>query len=75
MNLVAERNQVLELIQTLPDEHLDYVFRVIQSLPQKQNASSRCNLRGTFAKYANPDLRAKEKEAWALAAEEKHGLR
>ncbi len=70
----AERELVMELVQTLPDEQIHYVLNVIQSLPPKEELP-RCTLRGRFSNYANPALRAKEKEAWALAAEEKHGLR
>ena len=74
MYALAERAQVMELIQTLPDEQIHYVLNIIQSLPQKA-ATPRCTLRGRFANYANPLLRAKEKEAWAIAAEEKHSVR
>jgi hypothetical protein len=75
MNPLAERAQVIELAQTLPDEQIHYVLRVIQSLSRQPESASPCKLRGRFAKYANPALRTKEKDAWALAAEEKHGLR
>ncbi len=74
MASLTKRNQVLELIQTLPDEQINYVLHIISSLPRKEADLPRCNLRGRFAKYANPELREKEKDAWALAAEEKHGL-
>ena len=74
MYALAERAQVMELVQTLPDEQIHYVLNIIQSLPQK-TATPRCTLRGRFANYANPSLRAKEKEAWAIAAEEKHSVR
>ena len=75
MQSIAERSQVLELVQSLSDEQVRYVLNVIQSLPQRDAAPRKCTLRGRFASYANPELRAREKEAWALAAEEKHGLR
>lgn len=75
MHDLAEREQVMELVQTLPDEQIHYVLNVIQSLPPKEEKLPRCTLRGRFSNYANPALREKEKEAWALAAEEKHGLR
>ena len=58
MYALAERNQVIELVQILP----------------KKLVAPRCSLRGRFSTYANPSLRAKEKDAWALAAEEKHNL-
>ena len=74
MYALAERAQVMELVQTLPDEQIHYVLNIIQSLPQKA-ATPRCTLRGRFANYATPSLRAKEKEAWAIAAEEKHSVR
>ena len=74
MYALAERAQVMELLQTLPDEQIHYVLNIIQSLSQKA-ATPRCTLRGRFANYANPSLRAKEKEAWAIAAEEKHSVR
>ena len=70
MYTLAERAQVMELVQTLSDEQIHYVLNIIQSLPHP-----RCTLRGRFANYANPSLRAKEKEAWAIAAEEKHSVR
>lgn len=75
MQSIAERSQVVELVQSLSDEQVRYVFGVIQSLPQGKVAPKKCFLRGRFAGYANPALRAKEKEAWTRAAEEKHGLR
>ncbi len=75
MNSTAERSQVIELAQTLPDEQIHYVLQIIQSLPQRQEQPSRCKLRGRFSDHADPTLRTKEKEAWAMAAEEKHGLR
>lgn len=74
MYALAERAQVMELVQTLSDEQIHYVLNIIQSLPQKA-AAPRCTLIGRFANYANPSLRAKEKEAWAIAAEEKHSVR
>lgn len=74
MNSAAERTQVLELVKTLPDEQIEYVLHIIQSLPAKKD-DAKCNLRGRFSSYANPELRAKEKDAWTLAAEEKYGLR
>lgn len=74
MYTLAERAQVMELVQTLSDEQIHYVLNIIQSLPQKA-AAPRCTLRGRFANYANPSLKAKEKEAWAIAAEEKHSVR
>ena len=73
MYALAERNQVIELVQTLPDEQVHYVLNIIQSLPQ-ESVLPRCTLRGRFAKYANPSLRAKEKDAWAIAADEKHSI-
>ena len=75
MHVLAEREQVMELVQTLPDEKIHYVLNIIQSLSPNKAETSRCNLRGRFADYANPALRAMEKEAWSLAAEEKHGVR
>ena len=38
MHALAERAQVMELVQALPDEQVHYVLRVIQSLPQKSAA-------------------------------------
>ncbi len=75
MQSIAERSHVMELVQSLSDEQVRYVLGVIQSLPRGEGAPRKCNLRGRFASYANPELRAREKEAWSLAAEEKHGLR
>ncbi len=75
MNAVAERTQVIELVKTLPDEQLDYVMNMIQSLLSQNTVSKPCSLRGRFSRYADSALRAKEKEAWSLAAEEKHALR
>ena len=75
MYALAERAQVMRLVQTLPDEQIHYVLNVIQSLPPKEEEQPRCTFRGRFLNYANPALRANEKEAWALAVEEKHGLR
>lgn len=75
MNSLAERTQVMELVKTLPDDQINYVLHIILSLPRQQQPSPSCTLRGRFANYANSELRATEKEAWGLAAEEKHGLR
>ncbi len=75
MNSIAERSQVIELVQLLSDDQVSHVLGVIRSLPQGKAAPRKCALRGRFASYANPALRAKEKEAWARAVEEKHGLR
>ncbi len=72
---VAERTQVMELVQTLNDEQISYIFNIIQSLPRSDTPRKKCSLRGRFANYANAELRAKEKDAWAMAVEEKHGLR
>ncbi len=72
---VAERTQIMELIQTLPDEQIHYVLNIIQALPKTEVEKPRCTLRGRFSKYANPALREKENEAWGLAVEEKYGLR
>lgn len=72
---VTKRSRVMELVQTLNDEQISYIFNIIQSLPPSDTPRKKCSLRGRFASYANPELRAKEKEAWAMAAEEKHGLR
>ena len=33
MQAVAERTQVIELVKTLPDEQVNYILQVIQSLP------------------------------------------
>ena len=74
MYALAERAQVMKLVQSLPDEQIHYVLNIIQSLPQKAT-TPRCTLRGRFANYANPSLRAKEKEAWAISAKEKHSVR
>ena len=75
MYSITERTQVMELVQTLNDEQISYIFNVIQSMPRSDTSRKKCSLRGRFASYANPEVRAKEKDAWALAAEEKHGLR
>ena len=75
MHSIAEKSQVIELVQSLSDEQVRYVLGVIRSLPQGNVAPKKCALRGRFANYANPSLRAQEKEAWTRAVEEKHGLR
>ena len=74
MQDLEERTQVMELIQALTDEQVRYILRIIQALPHQEQSEPRCNLRGRFSHYANPELRAREKEAWGLAAGEKHGL-
>ena len=55
-------------------EERTQVMELIQALPHQEQSEPRCNLRGRFSHYANPELRAREKEAWGLAAGEKHGL-
>ena len=37
----------------------------------EENAARKCSLRGRFASYADPALRAQEKDAWSRAAAEK----
>lgn len=59
MHDLAEREQVMELVQTLPDEQIHYVLNVIQSLPSKEVELPHCTLRGRFSNYANPALREK----------------
>lgn len=54
----AKTNQ--RVIVTLLDE-------VVDTAPTTQ-----AHMRGALAKYANPALRSREKEAWADAAEAKH---
>lgn len=75
MNTAVERNQVMELVKTLSDSQVKYVLSIMQFLPDEKNIPEKCKLRGRFSKYANPELREKEKDAWSLAAEEKHALR
>lgn len=75
MHAVAERAQLLKLVQSLSDEQVNYVLTIVRSLPSTVPSHPKCALRGKFSSYASPVLRAKEKEAWGLAAEEKHGLR
>ena len=75
MYSLEERSQIIKLVEALPDEQIHYVLNIIKSLPSEDSILPRCNLRGRFSNYANPALRAKEKEAWALASEEKHGIR
>ncbi|MBO7638631.1 MAG: hypothetical protein J6Y16_02805 [Treponema sp.] len=60
----------------------DYTFEknqklmitVVEDIKENKSAGIK-SLRGCLSKYANPDLVPKEKEAWATAMEEKHGLR
>ncbi len=40
--------------------------------PREQATPAPASLRGALARYANPALRDREAEAWALAAAEKH---
>ena len=56
-----EKNQ--KLLITVLDENKDIRESGIKAL------------RGCLSQYANPDLISKEKDAWALAMEEKHGIR
>ena len=72
---MPERLQIMEVVKNLTDEQVHYLLRIVQNLPPKEKGFPRCKLRGRFASYANPELRAKEKDAWGLAVEEKHGLR
>lgn len=75
MYAAAKQSKIIEIIQTLNDEQLSYLFNVVKSLPRAKASRPKCSLRGRFSAYANSSLRKKEKEAWAIAAEEKHGLR
>ena len=52
------------------------VLRGLQALSQQEVASvsESPSAMGLLSKYANPALIPLEKEAWAMAMEEKHGV-
>ena len=60
---VTKRSQVMEIVQTLSDEQISYIFNIIQSLPTSDSPHKKCTLRGRFASYANPELRQKRKKS------------
>ena len=75
MQAAALKDEAISLLDSLSAEQVRYVLGVIRSLPQGESTARKCSLRGRFASYADPALRAQEKDAWSRAAEEKHGLR
>ncbi|MCH5282266.1 MAG: hypothetical protein J1E59_01255 [Treponema sp.] len=44
-------------------------------MPQDEREKRVDALFGCLQQYANPALREREREAWCMAAEDKHGLR
>ena len=71
MQATALRDEAISLLDSLSDEQLRYVLGVIRSLPQGESAARKCSLRGRFASYADPALRAQKKDACPRAAAEK----
>ncbi|MCM1322045.1 MAG: hypothetical protein NC041_08030 [Bacteroides sp.] len=67
-----------KMYDALSEDQQKQVYDFILSF-YEQNEKSSCGENETYGfgslkKYANPDLREKEKSAWQTAAEEKHGL-
>ena len=71
MLATALKDEAISLLDSLSAEQVRYVLGVIRSLPQGESAARKCSLRGRFASYADPALRAQEKDAWQRAAAEK----
>ena len=71
MQATALKDEAISLLDSLSAEQVRYVLDVIRSLPQGESAARKCSLRGRFASYADPALRAEEKDAWSRAAAEK----
>ena len=68
MQATALKDEAISLLDSLSAEQVRYVLGVIRSLPQEESAARKCSLRGRFASYADPALRAQEKDAWSRAA-------
>ena len=68
MQTSALKDEAISLLDSLSAEQVRYVLGVIRSLPQGENTARKCSLRGRFASYADPALRAQEKDTWARAA-------
>ena len=63
----------LELLDKRSQEELYHYYEFLLSrMPKKSSGKSAKTLRGALKKWANPDKRALEKEAWPSAAAEKH---
>ena len=76
--MLALKEQAHEIIRELPQEKVSIaitVLRGLQVISQQEavNAPESPSAMGLLNKYANPALIPLEKEAWALATEEKHG--
>ena len=77
--MVALKEQAHEIIRELPQEKVSIaitVLRGLQALSQQETTSisESPSAMGLLHKYSNPALIPLEKEAWALAMEEKHGI-
>ena len=77
--MVELKEQAHEIIRELPQEKVSIaitVLRGLQALSRQETASisESPSAMGLLHKYANPALIPLEKEAWALAMEEKHGI-
>lgn len=64
------RTIVEQKIKQLPDYYITLVNDYVDDLLKKTKKID--SLKGSLAKYANPNLREQEKSAWEKVAMEKH---
>ena len=76
------KEQAIELLRSIPDEHIAYIIGILKELMDKidneNNESNderkRYSSMGILSKYANPDLVPNEKDAWGKAVREKYAV-
>ena len=67
----GEAIRPLEKIVALPNQRV--IITVMDEFIEPERVIAKHGMRGILAQFADPVLAEKEKGAWALAAEEKHG--
>jgi len=62
--------QLFKIPASLRNKNVEVVISL--AADEKKTSSSRKSARGCLKRYANPELRSTEKEAWVMAVGEKH---
>jgi hypothetical protein len=75
------KQQVVEMLQDIPDDKVVHILEMMRGLMLLYSTGSKSAVinehsaptaMGIFKKYADPNLIAKEKDAWGEAVREKH---
>jgi len=74
------KQQVVEMLQDIPDDKAIYILEIIKGLMLLYNADKESAIMeeppssamGIFKEYANSDLISREKDAWGEAVREKY---